>query len=140
MAPILTDEGLTFKIASLASIILLKLIAFDDRPEKRTQDIKDIALIIWHYFHIESELIYEQHNDLFANEEFELMDIAAFVIGRELKTILADNQPLKNRILGILPLSEKHHRKVPELMAQNERLTIEQSIKILEEVAQGFEQ
>jgi predicted nucleotidyltransferase len=101
LAPILTDEGLTFKVASLASIILLKLIAFDDRPEKRTQDIKDVGIIIRHYFHIESRLIYDKHNDLFTQGDFELIDIAAYVIGRELNSIISDNETLRNRVLNI---------------------------------------
>lgn len=140
LAPILTDEGLTFKIASLASIILLKLVTFDDRPEKRTQDIKDIALIIRHYFHIESNLIYDQHNDLFANDDLELMDIAALVIGREIKNILADNHTLKNRVLNILSLSERHHHRIPELMAQGEMLTIDEAKNLLGEIANGVNQ
>ncbi|PAU93702.1 hypothetical protein CK503_11160 [Aliifodinibius salipaludis] len=140
LAPILTDEGLTFKVASLASIILLKLIAFDDRPEKRTQDIKDVGIIIHHYFHIESRLIYDKHNDLFTQGDFELIDIAAYVIGRELNAIISDNETLRNRVLDILSLSEKYHHRIPELMAQNAKLTVEQSKKILREVAQGIKQ
>ena len=140
LAPILTDEGLTFKIASLASIILLKLIAFDDRPEKRTQDIKDVGIIVRHYFHIESSLIYDQHNDLFTQGDFELIDIAAHVIGRELNAIISDNGTLRNRILNILSLSEKYHHRIPELMAQNANFTVEQAKKILREVAQGIKQ
>ena len=34
---------LQFRVATLSAIILLKLIAYDDRPEKRTQDPLDIA-------------------------------------------------------------------------------------------------
>lgn len=138
LAPILTDEGLTFKIASLASIILLKLIAFDDRPEKRTQDIKDVGIIIRHYFHVEDNLIYNKHNDLFDNEDLELEDIAAHVIGRELKPILASNNSLKNRILDILFLSQKHHQRIPELIVQGDTFTIDKVKELLDRIAQGI--
>jgi predicted nucleotidyltransferase len=140
LTPVLTEEGITFKIASLVSIILLKLVAFDDRPERRTRDIKDIAVIMNHYFHIESDLIYDRHNDLFTGEDIELLNIAAFVIGRELKSILAVNKHLKNRILNILSLTEKHHHKIPQLMAQNEGFTVEQATNLLGEVVQGIKQ
>ena len=40
------DEPVQYKVATLAAIVLLKLIAFDDRPEHRTQDPQDIADII----------------------------------------------------------------------------------------------
>ncbi|MDR8392234.1 hypothetical protein NC796_13860 [Aliifodinibius sp. S!AR15-10] len=139
LAPILTDEGLTFKIASLASIILLKLIAFDDRPEKRTQDIKDVGIIISHYFHIEDKLIYSKHNDLFDNEDLGLEDIAAHVIGRELKPILASNNSLKNRILDILSLSKKHHQRIPELIAQGGIFTTDKVTALLDRITQGVE-
>lgn len=138
IAPILTEDGITFKVASLPSIVLLKLIAFDDRPEKRTQDIKDIGTIIRHYFHIEDNLIYSEHNDLFDNDDLELEDIAALVIGRELKPILASNRSLKNRVLDILFLSQKHHRRIPELIAQDEVFTINNVTKLLNRIAQGI--
>lgn len=140
IAPVLTDEGITFKIASLASIILLKLISFDDRPERRTQDIKDIALILNHYFHIESDEIYDHHNDLFGNEEYELIDIAAIVIGREMQSVLSSNKLLQDRILNILSLSQKHHRKMPTLMAQSESITVDQANLLLKRIAEGVEQ
>ncbi|SMO37913.1 nucleotidyl transferase AbiEii/AbiGii toxin family protein [Fodinibius sediminis] len=140
IAPVLTDEGITFKIASLASIILLKLIAFDDRPERRTQDIKDIALILDHYFHIESNEIYNHHNDLFGNEDYELIDIAAIVIGREMQSVLSSNKLLQDRILNILSLSERHHKKIPTLMAQSENFTIDQATLLLKKIAEGIGQ
>lgn len=140
IAPVLTDEGITFKIASLASIILLKLIAFDDRPERRTQDIKDIALILNHYFHIESDEIYHHHNDLFGNEDYELIDIAAIVIGREMQSVLSSNKLLQDRILNILSVSKKHHKKIPTLMAQSEDFTVDQANLLLKRMAQGINQ
>ncbi|WP_205720231.1 nucleotidyl transferase AbiEii/AbiGii toxin family protein [Fodinibius halophilus] len=140
LAPILTDEGLTFKIASLASIVLLKLIAFDDRPEKRTHDIKDVGIIIHHYFHIEDKLIYDKHNDLFDNENLELEDIAAHVIGRELKPLLVSNKSLQDRTLNILSLSKKYHQRIPELIAQGGSFTTDKIKELFNRIAQGIEQ
>ncbi|CAN5214573.1 hypothetical protein BH23BAC3_BH23BAC3_22500 [soil metagenome] len=80
------DSSLTFRVASLASIVLLKLIAYDDRPERRNTDPADISDIILHFFDIESEVIYEDHNDLF-DRDLELLEIAAIVIGREMNEI-----------------------------------------------------
>ena len=61
-----TQTGHFFKVASLPAIVLLKLIAFDDRPEKRMKDALDIASILDHFFDLQADLIYEKHNDLFA--------------------------------------------------------------------------
>jgi predicted nucleotidyltransferase len=99
-----TDEhNLQFRVATLPAIILLKLISYDDRPEKRSQDPLDIAEIIENYFEIEKELIWEHHSDLF-DDDSELTDISAVVIGRQLKQITIHNLKLKERICTIVSL------------------------------------
>jgi predicted nucleotidyltransferase len=96
--------GHNFKIATLPSIVLLKLIAFDDRPEHRTKDARDIANIIDHFFDLQADLIYETHVDLFEdeNDQRTLQDISAIVIGREIKQICAGNNSLLERVQNIL--------------------------------------
>jgi predicted nucleotidyltransferase len=49
--------GHAFKVATLPSIILLKLIAYDDRPEHRSKDARDISGIITHFFDLQANLI-----------------------------------------------------------------------------------
>ena len=44
-------EDQRFKVCTLPGIVILKLIAWDDRPEVRRDDIDDIAEIIKNYFH-----------------------------------------------------------------------------------------
>jgi predicted nucleotidyltransferase len=44
-----------YQVATLPSIVLLKLIAYDDRPEHRQNDAGDIAHIIGYYFDIETD-------------------------------------------------------------------------------------
>lgn len=138
VSSILSEEGLSFKIASLPSIVLLKLLAYDDRPEHRTQDIKDIALIMRHYFDIESNHIFNHHNDLFG-DEMELIDIAAMVIGRELKPVLSENEQLKERVISIVLLSYNHHKRIPELMAAGEHFTVDQAVSLLKQIRKGIE-
>lgn len=88
------QTGHNFKIATLPSIVLLKLIAFDDRPEKRSKDARDVANIIEHFFDLQADLIYNNHADLFPDEDDgqTLQEIAATVIGREIKAICASNE------------------------------------------------
>ena len=76
-----------FKVLTMAGIVILKLIAYDDRPEIRSNGIGDIAAIIRHYFDLESDLIYDRHADLFAGEEQCLERLAAKVLGRQMKLI-----------------------------------------------------
>lgn len=94
-------EDKQFKVATLPGIFLLKLIAFDDRPEHRQNDPIDCINIIKNYFEIEQDLIYKEHNDLFGDEKA-LEVIAARVIGREMSKPLNNDSKLKDRTINIL--------------------------------------
>lgn len=99
--------GKEFRVAYLAGIVLLKLVAYDDRPEKRFKDARDIANIIENYFDLQTDLIYEEHNDIFAVDDgaldqLLLEEIAAEVLGREIKEIVKDNLELLRRVQNIL--------------------------------------
>jgi predicted nucleotidyltransferase len=96
------ETGHHFKIATLPAIALLKFIAFDDRPEHRLKDARDIANIFMHFFDLQTELIYEQHSDLFGGEDLSLEEIAAIVIGREIRKIIGHNENLLIRFQGII--------------------------------------
>jgi predicted nucleotidyltransferase len=94
------------RICSLEGIILLKLIANDERPQ-RTKDLADIQSIIKLYFDVESDVIYSENYDLL--ELYDVEDIkgykssiCAHVIGRKLKTILKKDEKLNQRIITIL--------------------------------------
>ena len=115
------DEGddLEFKVATLPAILLLKLIAYDDRPEKRTQDPQDIVQIIENYFEIEKEMIWEEHHDLF-DEDSELIEIGARVIGREINQIISENRTLKERVLNILSLDGRVQKNMAEAMVHGD--------------------
>lgn len=102
---VVLTTGHHFKVATLAAIVLLKFIAFDDRPEMRLKDARDIANIILNYFELQSNLIYDGHADLFtaANiDDLSLEEIGAIVIGREIKAILTINEALGNRVRAIV--------------------------------------
>jgi len=112
-------DDLEFKVATLPAILLLKLIAYTDRHEKRTQDPQDIAQIIVNYFEIEKEMIWEEHHDLF-DEESELIEIGARVIGREISEILRENRTLKERVLNILSLEDRVQKNMAEAMVHGD--------------------
>ena len=97
---VIFDENATYQVATLPAIVLLKLIAWDDRPEYRLKDLGDIASIFDNYFDIASEDIYDNHNDLFGNRKLD--EIAAYVIGRKIKYIVGDSSDLKARLAHIL--------------------------------------
>ncbi len=97
------EDGLIFKLSKLEGIVILKLIAFNDRPEIRGKDIADIGMILKYYFEIASDKIYEYHNDLFEESSMiTLTHIAARVLGREMRVILELSIELDIRIQKII--------------------------------------
>lgn len=128
--------GHHFKVASLPSIVLLKMIAFDDRPEQRAKDAKDIASIITHYFDLQADFIYSHHIDLFEDETDSktLEEISAIVIGREIKAICAGNIALLERLQLIL---STHTRRAAEsnfvrYMVEETNTNVRQCVQLLQ--------
>jgi predicted nucleotidyltransferase len=136
------QTGHNFKIATLPSIVLLKLIAFDDRPEKRSKDARDIANIIEHFFELQADLIYNNHADLFSDEDDDqtLQEIAARVIGREIKAICAVNESLRERVIRILKTHidlKEESLFVRNMIAETDG-TVEQSVVLLQNILSAF--
>jgi predicted nucleotidyltransferase len=131
-------EGKQFKVATLPGIFLLKLIAYDDRPEHRGNDPVDCISILKNYFNLQGDLIYEFHSDLFGNDR-SLELISARVIGREMKRPLDQNAALKDRLVAIL----KNHIQLKEKssfilkMASFVYLGTEECVLFLEEILNG---
>jgi len=131
----------SFKVCTLPGIVILKLIAFDDRPEVRQKDIQDITLILKHYFDIESDIIYDIHNDLFEDDRDTPL-IAARVLGRQIKTILNRSLNLQKRIITILEneIGNTEKSKIAELMVTGTENTIVAAIDILKEILIGIKE
>lgn len=141
-AEVQLDTGHHFKVASLSSIVLLKLIAYDDRPEQRAKDGRDVGSIIEHYFDLEAERIYEHHSDLFTETEKdnELQDIAATVIGREIKITIGENSALLQRAKTILEREIQFQEKssfIINIVAEV-RMDVEEAIKRLEKILRAL--
>jgi predicted nucleotidyltransferase len=74
-------QGHSIKVASLAAVTLLKLISWDDQKDNRGKDAEDINAIIEAYFDLNYEEIFDNHNDLFSDDNnYELSTIGARVL------------------------------------------------------------
>lgn len=61
-------EGDVFSVCTIPAVVLLKLIAFDDRPEQRVKDPLDISSIFKVYPDIESDFIWDEYSFLYEDE------------------------------------------------------------------------
>ena len=129
-----------FKFCTLPGIVLLKMIAWDDRPEKRRDDIKDISDILNHFFNMYDNEIWENHHDLFGKEDADLKNIAARVMGREMGKIARRNEKLLSRIAGILDANTNDTANSPmaAIMVEYFESTVEENVLLLQELKHGF--
>jgi predicted nucleotidyltransferase len=134
------STGHNFKVATLPSIALLKFIAYDDRPEVRAKDARDIINIMLHFFDLQTELIYNAHADLFGGEEMELDEIATIVIGRKIKDIAATNEELLKRLNGIIEglLSTNENSAFVRNMVSESGRTVEEILNLLTRLQTGL--
>ncbi|HMH23625.1 MAG TPA: nucleotidyl transferase AbiEii/AbiGii toxin family protein [Puia sp.] len=144
--PVTLDTGHQFQVASLPSIVLLKLIAFDDRPEVRQKDVRDIGNLIANYFELQADLIYEQHVDLFsvdddAFREQSLQELAAIVIGREIKKIIQQNSGLLQRVKSIVEnfLAQKEESVFVRQVVQETNQPVSEILKWLTKLLGGLQ-
>jgi predicted nucleotidyltransferase len=140
------EQGHSFKVATLPSIVLLKLIAFDDRPEHRQKDAGDIAHIISQYASFERDFIYEYHNDLFDPDRAPVLwsddgELGAIVIGREVSRIIQDNKGLQQRVRKILTdfISQHSNSAFVREMSRVTEHTIATILEWLMKMERGFE-
>ncbi|MBZ5857536.1 nucleotidyl transferase AbiEii/AbiGii toxin family protein [Flavihumibacter profundi] len=98
-------DGTNINVCAIEGIVLLKLIAFDDRPS-RTKDISDIDHIIMVYFELYDTAVFNDSFDVMelydTNESNYLSLVSARVIGRKMSNLLLHSPSLKNRVEGIL--------------------------------------
>jgi predicted nucleotidyltransferase len=95
-------ENKIARIPPLHGMVILKLVAWSDRPEERGNDPFDILYIITKYFDLEFDEITTNHNDTFPEGELDQLLVAARVLGRKAAEILQYSFELKRRILSIL--------------------------------------
>lgn len=103
------ESGQVIKVCTIEGIVLLKLIANNDRPQ-RTKDITDIEHIIKSYFDLYDEDIYMLHYEimeLYDTNHYDYIQlVCARLIGRKMKIMLEGSPELKQRIITILSKRE----------------------------------
>jgi len=134
------EESYSISVSPVEGIIILKFIAWSDKPDSRSKDLEDIAFLLKHAWEFYEEEAYQKHLDLF-DDDFEINKTAARIIGRKMKPILDQNQKLKQTIIGVLEKSTqiKVQAQNPEItLAQNMDKTIEEVNVILKLILKGI--
>lgn len=128
-------------IPPLAGMIILKLIAWSDRPEERENDLSDILRIIEHYFDHNFNEIIESHHDIFGEDEFDQILISAEVLGRKARKILAKSKELESRIIYVLEqnLKSEFQSTIARDWATKKDWTVEYALKVFKSLYTGMQ-
>jgi len=104
------SENVNARVCPLEGIVLLKLLAWDNRQE-RTKDLFDIDTIIKLYFDNHSSEVYDTYYDVLVNNDSKNPDyttvVCAEVIGIKLRAILKPDAALRERVINILEKDER---------------------------------
>lgn len=134
-------EEKSVQIPSLPGMVILKLIAWSDRPEERDSDLYDILRIIEYYFDLNFDEIVEHHNDTFPNDDdLDQLKIAARVLGRKASQFLKVSEAIKNRILNTLNdnVADAKNSAIAKQWASKKEWELEYAVQILEEFKLGL--
>lgn len=123
-------EDSSFAICSIPGIVILKLIAWNDRPEKRHKDVLDIFHLIEVAFQIFQEQIFEKHSDILLQADKAInydRAVGALILGIKINLIVKESQKLQNKIVEILDkeIENVENSRLIRLIAQQRNITLE---------------
>lgn len=132
-----TDEGITLKVSSLSGVVLLKLLAWQDRPE-REKDIQDIDHILNNFYLLHVAEIIETGDDLLDIYENEVQIfnqlVSARYVGRQMGVMLESDPALRNRVQQLLRVQSDRFDMARLLTNSN----IEESQRVIKAMLDGL--
>ncbi len=134
-------EEKSVQIPSLPGMVILKLIAWSDRPEDRGNDLYDILRIIEHYFDLNFDEIVEHHFDTFPDDDkLDRFKIAARVLGRKASKFLNVSKAISDRILKTINENVVNVEKsaIAKQWITDKDWDLKHAVEILEELKKGL--
>jgi len=136
------DDRFTFRVCDLPGMVLLKFIAYDDRPEHRIKDLTDNAFIIKNYEAIIDNELFNIHYDLLDGSR-SLEQAAARILGRHLRPLTEPSPDLGKRVIDILDraiTAGPEGAVVRHLhSAQYRNLPADHVLELIEQIRQGLD-
>lgn len=138
-------EDKVVRIPPLAGMVVLKLVAWSDRPEERDNDLSDILKIIDAYCDHDWDNVVDNHHDLFEIHNtmgIGEMKIGSRILGRIAKEYLTKSEALSNRIFGLLEehLANPEVSEIARNWARAKNINLEEAASILKEFEIGLKE
>jgi predicted nucleotidyltransferase len=139
-----SNPDLTVKFASPHSLVVLKIISWNERYPERSTDATDIILLIESYLEAgNQERLYNEEADL-VNENFDFTFTGARLLGRDIARVF--NNKTLNYVLNILDdeINDRRNYRLIRDMMRPQRLTEESKfdyyLKILISLQTGIKE
>lgn len=115
-------EG-TFKVVTLAGLCIMKLIAYNEKPDIRAKDLEDYFFIVKNYHEIAGEELFDSKHDDLIEGDFEMNIASSRMLGRNMALTLNRNIKLKEKIISILShqLRDFNELEIDEMYKVRER-------------------
>ncbi len=108
------DDSLTVRVASLAAIVILKIVALHDRPEDRKhRDSADIAFIIRNYLNTGAGQRFggQVYGDVMRKGDDDLLLVAAHVLGMDMGLLVSS--PARDLVIDMLKNEASSRSRCP---------------------------
>jgi len=96
------DNSLTFRVASLPGIFILKLIAWNERHLVHNRDAEDMAFILANYLALNDERAARDHYNIYDRTPFLTFVAGATLMARDIKIMILDDLSVRDRLSAIL--------------------------------------
>ena len=132
-----SDPLLEIQIASLAGLVITKMISWKDKYPDRARDAQDILLILREYTDAgNQERMFDEALDLVEKDDFDYEYAGARLLGRDIAAFISDET--KKVLLDILEDETGDQNRYPLIEQMKERTSFEHSLKLLEELKLGL--
>ncbi|MFC4691300.1 nucleotidyl transferase AbiEii/AbiGii toxin family protein [Dokdonia genika] len=138
----LPETDLSIPVTPLEGLFILKWISWQEKPE-RQKDLDDLAHLLNNAWDLLEEEAYNEHLDLFEEEDFKTINAAARILGRKMKRILANDETLRDNITTLLESTISDKTKLGALeitFAAALKLDIETTLVILADILRGIKE
>ncbi|MDD5115323.1 MAG: nucleotidyl transferase AbiEii/AbiGii toxin family protein [Methylobacter sp.] len=130
---------LEIPVVTPAALVILKLMAWQDRASEQRKDAIDLAFILrWYLDTGHTERLTEQHNDLL-DDDFDFELTGARLLGRDIAGIVSVQTKQKlHEILSIETGEQKQYRLIEAMTNRQNGQTFEKNLALLQHLYLGF--
>lgn len=123
------------RVVSPPGLVILKFIAYHDKPHQRVRDLQDIWFVMKNYLEIISEDRLYNDYDLMNDEDFDLRTVGARFLGRDLQRLLT----VQTKAVIVKLLSNNENQgltHLAEIIDRSENLLRDRLPEIIENLRQ----